>query len=242
MKKAQEISSFFYSQYFAEGIRITLGSIIPIIVCALLGEFEKGTLISLGALIIGLSDTPGAPQHRKLGMYYCLLLSAITILITAIANDYLYIMTVILAVASFFFAMLAVFNSRAATVGMMGILVMLINIDGKYSFQQELVYLGLFIIGALWYMVISFSLMQVKPYRLAQQELSETIVQVADFIRLKANFYDLKINPDENYLKLVEKHISINQHLENVRDILFQSKRSIKDTTLEGRYLTLIFT
>lgn len=242
MKKAQEISSFFYSQYFAEGIRITLGSIIPIIVCALLGEFEKGTLISLGALIIGLSDTPGAPQHRKLGMYYCLLLSAITILITAIANDYLYIMTVILAVASFFFAMLAVFNSRAATVGMMGILVMLINIDGKYSFQQELVYLGLFIIGALWYMVISFSLMQVKPYRLAQQELSETIGQVADFIRLKANFYDLKINPDENYLKLVEKHISINQHLENVRDILFQSKRSIKDTTLEGRYLTLIFT
>src|SRR5690606_35590498 len=126
MKKAQEISSFFYSQYFAEGIRITLGSIIPIIVCALLGEFEKGTLISLGALIIGLSDTPGAPQHRKLGMYYCLLLSAITILITAIANDYLYIMTVILAVDYFFFAMMDVFKSLSATVVILVIYVMLL--------------------------------------------------------------------------------------------------------------------
>src|SRR5690606_19126213 len=71
--------------------------------------------------------------------------------------------------------------------------------------------------------------------------LSETIIHVADYLRLKANFYDLKSNADENYLKLIDKQIGINDHQENVRDILFQSKRSIKDTTKEGRYLSLIF-
>lgn len=241
MKKTQEFSSFFYSQYFAEGLRITLGTIIPVIVCAFLGEFLMGTFISLGALIVGLSDTPGAPRHRKWGMLYCTIISIIAIITTALANDYIYLMTIVIATFSFLCSMFSVFNARAATIGMMGILIMLINIDAQFSFQQEMNYLGLFIIGAVWYMLISFSLMQVRPYRLAQQELSETIMHVADYLRLKSNFYDLKKDADENYLKLIEKQISINEHQENVRDILFQSKRSIKDTTKEGRYLTLIF-
>ncbi|NGM72998.1 FUSC family protein [Sphingobacterium sp. SGL-16] len=241
MKKTQELSSFFYSQYFAEGLRITLGTIIPVIVCAFLGEFLMGTFISLGALIVGLSDTPGAPRHRKWGMFYCTLVSIFAIVVTALANDYIFIMTLVIAGFSFLCSMLSVFNARAATVGMMGILIMLINIDAKFTFQEEMNYLGLFIIGAVWYMLISFSLMQVRPYRLAQQELSETIVHVGDYLRLKANFYDLNKDAEENYLKLIEKQISVNEHQENVRDILFQSKRSIKDTTKEGRYLTLIF-
>ncbi|MCA5005292.1 FUSC family protein [Sphingobacterium bovistauri] len=241
MKKTQELSSFFYSQYFAEGLRITLGTIIPVIVCAFLGEFVMGTFISLGALIIGLSDTPGAPRHRRWGMLYCTLFSIIAIIATALANDNIYIMSVIIAVLSFIFSMFSVFNVRAATVGMMGILIMLINIDAQFSFQEEMRYLGLFIIGAVWYMLISFSLMRVRPYRIAQQELSETIVHIADYLRLKANFYDLKKDADDNYIKLIEKQIGVNEHQENVRDILFQSKRSIKDTTKEGRYLTLVF-
>src|SRR5690606_2559557 len=120
-------------------------------------------------------------------------------------------------------------------------LIMLINIDAQFPFHEEMMYLGLFVIGAVWYMLISFSLMQVRPYRLAQQELGENIVQVADYLRLKAKFYDLNNDAEENYLRLIEKQVSVNEHQENVRDILFQSKRSIKDTTREGRFLTLIF-
>src|SRR5690606_38133360 len=81
----------------------------------------------------------------------------------------------------------------------------------------------------------------VRPYRLAQQELSEAILQVAEYIRLKANFYDIRLDLDENYDKLIQKHVEVNAHQESVRDILFQSKRSIKDTTNKGRFLTLIF-
>lgn len=241
MKKTEEISSFFYSQYFAEGLRITIGTIIPIIVCALLGQFVTGTLISLGALIVGLSDTPGAPRHRRFGILYCAILCIFTIIITALVNSSIVLTAITIGILSFLFSMLAVFNARAATIGTMCILIMLINVDDVYTFKEELTYLLYFIIGALWYTLISFSIMQVRPYRLAQQELSETIIHIADYLRLKANFYDTKINNDENYIKLIEKQIVVNEHQENLRDILFQSKRSIKDTTKEGRYLTLIF-
>jgi len=241
MKKAEEISSFFYSQYFAEGLRITVGSIIPIIICAFLGEFTIGTAISLGALIVGLSDTPGAPRHRRFGIISCSILSIATILITSLVNNYLILTFVTIAAISFAASMLAVFNARASTIGTMCILIMLMTLDSTNSFQNELINLFYFIIGALWYIVVSFSIMQVRPYRLAQQELSETIIHVADYIKLKAEFYNRKSNIDENYIKLIEKQVIINEHQESLRDILFQSKRSIKDTTREGRYLTLIF-
>ena len=242
MKKSEEISSFFYSQYFGEGLRITLGAIIPVIVCALLGEFTTGTLVSLGALVVGMSDTPGAPTHRRAGVVLCTVLCVLTIVVTVLLNSSLIAMTITIATLDFLYSMFAVFNARASTIGTMCLLIMLINVDDMYTLQEELTYLSYFIIGALWYIIISFSITYVRPYRLAQQELSETIIQVADYIRLKANFYDIKSDLDKNYDKLIEKQIEVNAHQENVRDILFHSKRSIKDTTKKGRFLTLIFT
>jgi len=170
MKQTQEIKSFFYSQYFADGLRITIGCIVPVLIFATFGQFTNGTIVSLGALLVGLSDTPGAPSHRRKGMIAGAILTTLTFILT-----------------------------------------------------------------------IRLSITQVRPYRLAEQELSETIRYVADYIRLKANFYDAKIDNDKNYLKLIDKQVEVNQHQENLRDVLFQSKRSIKDTTKVGRYLTLVF-
>lgn len=241
MNKGRVISSFFYGQYFSEGLRITIGAIIPVLICAMLGEFLTGTLISLGALIIGISDTPGAPRHRRIGMFYCTILCALTITITALANSSIVLMTLTIALVAFLASMLAVFNARAATVGTMCILTMLLNVDDVNTFREELVYLLYFIMGATWYIIVSSSILKVRPYRLAQQELSEAIIHVGDYIRLKATFYSSDKDLNDTYLKLIEKQIIINKNQESVRDILFQSKRSIKDTTKEGRYLTLIF-
>jgi len=242
MKKSEEINNFFYSQYFGEGLRITFGAIIPVIICALMGEFKTGTLISLGALVVGVSDTPGAPTHRRAGVLLCTGLCIFTIAVTVLLNSSLIAMTLAIAVFSFIYCMFAVFNARASTIGTMCLLIMLIHVDDIYTLQEEFIYLSYFVIGALWYIVISFSITYVRPYRLAQQELSETIIQVADYIRLKANFYDIKTDLDDNYYKLIEKQVEVNAHQESVRDILFHSKRSIKDTTKKGRFLTLIFT
>lgn len=241
MRQTKEIRNFFYSQYFADGLRITMGCIVPLLICASLGQFHMGTVMSFGALLIGLSDTPGAPKHRRIGMISCLALCSCSAIITILVNQSVVLMTIVLAVLSFLFSMLAVFNARASTVGLMAILMMLINVDDFFTVEQTFYYLLYFLMGASWYMIISMSLTQVRPYRLAQQELSESIRHVADFIRLKANFYGKNVNLTDNYNKLIEKQVLVHSHQENVRDLLFQSKRSIKDTTKTGRYLSLVF-
>ena len=241
MSRTKEISNFFYSQYFSEGLKITFGCIIPVLVCAYFGNFHMGTFISLGALLVGLSDTPGAPSHRRLGMLSAAGLSMASFIIITSINHWVSLTTIGIAVLSFLFSMLAVFNARAATVGSMSTLMMLINIRSDVSGEEQWMYLIYIAIGACWYMLISMSLIQFRPYRIAQQELSESIRHVADYIRLKANFYNPTIDFNENYLKLIEKQVEVHAHQESVRDILFRSKRSIKDTTKIGRFLTLIF-
>ncbi|MFD2598571.1 FUSC family membrane protein [Sphingobacterium corticis] len=241
MKQSKEIKSFFYGQYFAEGLRITIGSIIPVLVCALIDQLFVGTLISLGALLIGLSDTPGPPHHRRTGMLACLGVCLVTFLLTILVNASIVFMGVVLALVSFLYSMFGVFNARAATVGAMGILMMLIHIEGEYTLKEELQFIMFFTIGAVWYMIVSFSFNQIQPYRLAQQELAESIRHVAEFLRLRANFYSAKTNYDENYLKVIDKQIEVHKHQENVRELLFHSKRSVKDTTKLGRLLILIF-
>src|SRR5699024_9014482 len=135
----------------------------------------------------------------------------------------------------------AVFNTRAAVVGMMATITMLINVESFYSYPEALYALLFFTAGGIGYMLISISLTQVRPYRLAQQELSESIKHVADFIRIKAKFYDESIDNVNAYNELIDQQVKVHIHQENVRELLFRSKRSIKDTTVKGRYLTLIF-
>lgn len=241
MKQSKEIKSFFYGQYFAEGLRITIGSIIPVVVCALLDQLFVGTLISLGALLVGLSDTPGPPHHRRTGMLACLGVCLFTFLVTISVNNSFILMGVVLAIISFSYSMFGVFNARAATVGAMGILMMLIHIEGEYTLKEEMQFILFFIIGAVWYMIVSFSFNKIQPYRLAQQELAESIRHVAEFLRLRANFYNVKTDHNQNYLKIIEKQIEVHQHQENVRELLFRSKRSVKDTTKLGRLLILVF-
>jgi len=79
------------------------------------------------------------------------------------------------------------------------------------------------------------------PYRLAQQELAEAIREVAAFIRTKSEFYDLKSDTDKSFQKLIDQQITINQHLNSLREILFKSKMIVKDSTSIGRTLILIF-
>ena len=241
MKRAKEITHFFYGQYFAEGLMITLGCIIPLLVCIFAGYLHEGTLISFGALLVGLSDTPGAPSHRRLGMLSTIVLGIVTYLIIVSVNFSIPLTTLFVALLSFLFAMFAVFNARAATVGAMCTLLMIFNVQHIFTAEHIWYPLLFTVIGGLWYMLLSMSVIKVRPYRIAQQELAESIRHVSDYIRLKANFYDPNVNIDENYIKLIDKQIEVNKHQQSVRDILFQSKRSIKDTTKFGRYLTLIF-
>ncbi len=243
MSRARNIQNFFYSQYFADGLRITFGTLTPAVVFSWLGNLQVGITISLGAMVVGLSDTPGPLHHRRNGMLMCTAVVLLAALITNVASTAPLLLLIALMALSFLLSMFAVYGARASSIGTLGILAMILNIDTvDHTFLNVLIHLSYIFVGCIWYMTLSLSLHQVRPYRQAQQELAESIQNVADYIRIKANFYNPKSDIERNYRDLIEQQIIVSTHQDNVRDQLFRGKRSIRDTTKIGRLLILIFT
>src|SRR5690606_23614676 len=119
MKKAQDIQNFFYSQYFADGMRITFGTVTPALVFSLLGNLQAGITISLGALAVGLVDTPGPPSHRRNGMFACTAVVFASALLTLLVSSHPVLLGLTIVALSFFFSMFAVYGARASSVGTM---------------------------------------------------------------------------------------------------------------------------
>src|SRR5690606_21808071 len=243
MIKAKDIQNFFYSQYFSDGLRLTCGTIVPALVFSAFGSLQTGIIVSLGAMAVGLSDTPGPVHHRRNGMFFCTLSVILSALLTTLVSGSPILLVTVIMVLSFLFSMFAVYGARASSVGTMGILIMIFSIsamdDPTLTVGSYLLYI---LAGCVWYTLLSLSLHQVRPYRQAQQELAESITNVADYIRLKANFYTIDLDIEKNYRALIDQQITVSAHQDNVRDQLFRGKRKIKDTTEIGRLLILIFT
>ena len=243
MSKAKEIQNFFYTQYFADGLRITFGALTPALIFSWLGNLQMGITISLGAMVVGLSDTPGPLSHRRNGMLICTVVVLCSALITNLVNSIPALLVVTIIGLTFLFSMFAVYGARASSIGTLGILIMILNIDSaNHTLWETTIHIACILLGCSWYLLLSLSLHQVRPYRQAQQELAESIQNVADYIRIKAKFYDAKLDIDRSYRELIEQQIVVSQHQDNVREQLFRGKKSIRDTTKIGRLLILIFT
>src|SRR5690606_35328092 len=243
MSRAKDIQNFFYSQYFSDGLRLTFGTIMPALVFSAFGSLQTGIIVSLGAMAVGLSDSPGPVHHRRNGMFFSTLSVLVAALLTNLVSDIPLLLVVTLMALSFLFSMFAVYGTRASSVGTMGILIMVLSMRATADPSiNTLSYLLYILAGCSWYTLLSLSLHQVRPYRQAQQELAESILNVADYIRIKANIYAVKLEVEKNYRALIDQQITVSTHQNNVRDQLFRGKRNIKDTTEIGRLLILIFT
>src|SRR3546814_13659212 len=93
-------------------------------------------------------------------------------LLTILASGIPLLLIVTLMALSFLFSMFAVYGTRAASVGTIGILIMVLSMramaDPTLTIGTYLLYI---LAGCVWYMLLSLSLHQVRPYRHAQQTI-----------------------------------------------------------------------
>lgn len=241
IKQAREIRNFLYSQHFANGLRVSIGAVFPAIVGYYFGSLEVGLMVSLGALMTSTGDTPGLVKHRTNAMLVTIGLIFINTLLTKLISPYPILVSIEIFTLCFSFAMIAVFGVRAAAVGTAAMLMIVLHLHQTHtdiSPLQQALYTTL---GGVWYAGFSILLTKFMPYRLAQQELAEDIHEVAVFLKIKSTFYDINVDNDKAYKKIIEQQIAINEHQDKLRELLFKSKVTVRDTTKIGRTLILVF-
>jgi uncharacterized membrane protein (TIGR01666 family) len=237
----RDIKSFFYSQYFSDGLRITIGVLLPSLLLVQFNRFDDGISMSLGALAVSIVDTPGPVSQKRNAMAIsnlCIFIVAVT---TGFARLNLYTLGLEITVFAFLFSMFTIYGNRAASIGTGALLVMILMMDTAVKPSEVVTFSATILAGGIWYMIFSLIFFGIRPYRAAQQALGENIGDIAKFLRIKAAFYDADIDIDENYRKLVMQQTQVNQHQDLVREMLFKSRLLVRESTSASRILVLTF-
>jgi uncharacterized membrane protein YccC len=239
--QTREIKSFFFSQYFSDGLRISTGLLLPAAVFAQFGMLETGITLSLGAACMSVIDNPGPVVHKRNAMLIGNALMFLVIVATGYARLNLLTLGVEVTLLSFLFSFLVVYGNRAAAIGTAGLLAMIFVMDKAIPPPKIFGNALLVLSGGVWYMLMSLVFFGIRPYRAAQQALGENISDIVGFLRIKADFYLPETDIEENYRKLVSKQIQVSQHQDAVRELLFKSRLVVKESTNYSRMLVLTF-
>jgi len=242
MKQSREIKTFFFSQYFSDGLKITFGVLLPSLIFYQLNLLSIGLTISLGAVCTSIADNQGPINHKRNGMLFCTIFVFSTAILTGLINKYPVLIGIEILLLSFFFSMFSVYGNRASSIGTAALLIMILTIDEDVIKATGVWVHSLYILtGGIWYMLLSISLSQIRPYRLTQQALGECVRDVSVFVKLKAEFYNTESDFDENYKKIISQQVLVHEHQDSLRDLLFKTRLMIKESTHEGRLLILVF-
>ena len=237
----RSIQDFLLSTYFADGLRITVGVLLPSLILAQFDMLKFGMTLSLGALCSSVVDTPGPIVHRRNAMLITTALITLLSVIVGLTNRNPYFVGGLLVVCSFVFSMFFLYGNRAASIGTAVLLMMVLSIDDVRPWQDVLIYSSLVFGGSIWYTGLSYFFYRLRPYRLVQQTLSDSIHEISKFLRSKALFYHQNINYDDNYAELLQLQVQVHEKQDAVRELLFKTREIVRDSTPEGRFLLLVF-
>lgn len=238
----RDTQDFLLSNYFAEGLRITFGVLCPSLIMAHYGMLQYGMTLSLGALCVSIVDSPGPIQHRRNAMFVTTALLFLVTIIVGLTNKSDIFIGILLVAFSFIFSMLFLYGARAASIGTSVLLIMILSIDDVRPWQEVIFYSMLVFIGSIWYTSLSYIIYRLRPYRLAQQTLSDSIHEIADFLRAKAKFYSQHTNYEKNYAHLLQLQVDVHQKQDEVREVLFKTREIVRESTPQGRFLLIVFT
>jgi uncharacterized membrane protein (TIGR01666 family) len=240
--KTSAISYFFFSQALSDGLRITFSILAPVLFFRHIGQFEMGLAISLGAICVNITDSPGPMHHKRNGLLIACGLIFLASMLSGLFHIHIILTGLIIGGCTFILTMLAVYGVRAASVGSAALLVLILSLSTPvHSFSEILMRSVLICAGALWYSAISLLMSTMRPYRMAQRALGECIRETAKFLSMKADFYNPKTSLESNYRNLLAQQVIVNEKQNELRELLFKTRQIVQDSNGTGRALMLTF-
>ncbi|WP_234734267.1 FUSC family protein [Tellurirhabdus bombi] len=240
-KQVHQIKHFLLSQYFSDGLRVTFALLVPSLIFYNLGQFQTGVTLSMGAVFASIADAPGPVHHRRNGMLASCGFAFAVSLVTGFARLNGYVLGAEVLLLTFFFSMFNVYGNRAAAVGLAALLSLVLFMDRPGELTQVPLQSGLVLLGGLWYTCLSLLLYRLQPYRSARQALGESIREIAQFLAIKARFYDQKTTLTDDYRLLVAQQVKVSEKQDAVRELLFKGRQLVKESSPTGRALVLTF-
>src|SRR5882757_5229070 len=155
MDYIREYKSFINSHYLSGAVRITVGITLPAILLGYFNNLSAGIVVSICAMCVGNTDNPGPIHHRRNGMIACVLIIFLVTLLVGLASWSPVVTGFLVFVFCFVFSFMGVYGTRASSIGVNALLVMVLNIDRHRQGLDSLVTATYVLAGGIWYTVLS---------------------------------------------------------------------------------------
>ncbi|WP_374461067.1 FUSC family membrane protein [Chryseobacterium taeanense] len=241
MNYSAELKKFITSQYVYSAIRITLATVLPCLVLANFGILKEYFLFPLGTSFVALTDQPGPFIRRRNALTFAIISFVLVAMIASLFMNIKILVFAEIIVFGMFFSLIGVYGQRLAAVGSLSLVVLAIFIDGHLTGADILKSLLIFASGCTWFLLIFLIVTTIQPYKLASQMIGENYLQLAEFLKIKANYYQKNPDFDKLTTQVIAKQIEIKNLQEETRETVFKTRTIVNESTTTSRLLMLMF-
>lgn len=241
MNYSTELKKIVTSQYVYSSIRITLATVIPCLVLSYFGLLKEYFLFPLGTSFVALTDQPGPFIRRRNSLTFAIFCFVVVASIASLVKGIIPLVLLEVIVFGMFFSLIGVYGQRLAAVGSLALVVLAIFIDGHLTGANILKSLLIFAAGCIWFLLIFLIVTTIQPYKLASQMIGENYLQLAEFLKIKANYYQKNPDFDKLSLQVITKQIGIKNLQEETRETVFKTRTLVNESTTISRLLMLMF-
>ncbi len=241
MNYTTELKKFVTSQYIYSGVRIALAVVIPSIILAYFGLLKEYFLFPLGTSFVGLTDQPGPFIRRRNSLLTAVFSFFMVACIASFLKDFQMMVYLEILFFGMFFTMIGVYGQRLAAVGSLSLVVLGIFIDGHLTGGNILKSMVIFFLGCFWFLLVFMVVTTIQPYKLAGQMIGENYLELAEFLKIKAGFYQHNPEYDSLNSQVILKQIKIKNLQEETRETVFRTRKFVNESTTTSRILMLMF-
>jgi len=241
MNYSAELKKFVTSQYVYSAIRITLATVLPCLVLAHFGILKEYFLFPLGTSFVALTDQPGPFIRRRNALTFAIFCFVFVATVASLVMNFKILVFAEIIVFGMFFSLIGVYGQRLAAVGSLSLVVLAIFIDGHLTGTNIFKSLLIFASGCIWFLLIFLVVTTIQPYKLASQMIGENYLQLAEFLKIKANYYQKNPDFDKLTTQVIAKQIGIKNLQEETRETVFKTRTIVNESTTTSRLLMLMF-
>ncbi len=241
MNYATELKKFATSQSIYSAVRISLAIVVPSIILAHFGLLKDYFLFPLATSFVGLTDQAGPFIRRRNSLIFACISFLIVAAIASFVKDYPILVYLEIIFFGIFFSLIGVYGQKLAAVGGLSLVVLGIFIDGHLTGTNIIKSLLIFFSGSLCYLLIFLIVTKIQPYKLAGQMIGENYLELAEYLRLKSNFYADDADLEQLQRQVISQQIRIKNLQEETRETVFKTRQLVNESTTTSRLLMLMF-
>ena len=234
------IRQFAESINFSNALKVTIATVLPILIASRFDHFDIGVTIAVGALLTYPSDISSNLQHKINGILVGTSIVSGTALLVSLSHPIPWLFYPILMTLIFFLSMIAVYGQRANLVSFCGLLSISLIFKEIYSGIELLEHCALMLGGGLLYLVISVIFYYIRPFKYAELLLAESLELTAQYMKLRGDLWQNKKNKINIVREQLEIQVKLSASHQNLREALMH-KRANSGSSGQNRKMLIMF-